>query len=439
MKYKNIIIFSIFLIIYLFKYLLIENFGVNVPLGDQWDAEAFLLYKPYLEGNLHFFDLFSQHNEHRIFCTRILNLSIFIINNYKWDTILTMKIQALILSSIPTFILFFYLKYAKKYSIFTIIFLLIIFCLPIGYENLLWGFQSQFYFMIFFSFISFYFATSPLVSSSKTILIIVICLLSYLNVASGFISSLIVSIIFCFRYLKTQKKSFLLKSFLFFFQGCLLFTFIIPVNAHKFLKSQDIFDFINSIELILKWPFKEYSIMFFLLWIPIFFILFNYLINYKKIKNINLFYISIIIWIIVQIMGISYARGGKILTLIQNRYTDIFILSGVFLILYLESNNYNNKVHRINIHNFIKFLYILIFSHYSYVNFKNFKNEYNEKQSMLYELNTLYKIKSISRTDALNILKNSTCQYPYPYKYRLWDFMNDPTINKILPSTILTK
>lgn len=309
MKNKTIISIAYFIFIYSLKYLIIENYAVNVPFGDQWDSEAFYLYKPYIENNLHFYDFFSQHNEHRIFCTRVLNLLIYILNNNKWDTILTMKVQALILCLIPTFLLFHYLKYNKNYSYFTIIFFIIIFTLPIGYENLLWGFQSQFYFMIFFSIISFYLATSPVISLKKIIFILVLCLLSYLNIASGFITSIIVSFIFYFRFIKTRKNNFLIYSILLFIEGSLFFIFIIPVKAHLFLKSQNFSNFIDSLDLILQWPFKEFRIMFILLWIPLVGFLFNHIVNYKKIKIYNIFYISILIWVIIQLFGISYARG----------------------------------------------------------------------------------------------------------------------------------
>ena len=440
MKNKIIILIAYFIFIYSLKYLIIENYAVNVPFGDQWDSEAFYLYKPYIENNLHFYDFFSQHNEHRIFCTRVLNLLIYILNNNKWDTILTMKVQALILCLIPTFLLFHYLKYNKNYSYFTIIFFIIIFTLPIGYENLLWGFQSQFYFMIFFSIISFYLATSPVISLKKIIFILVLCLLSYLNIASGFITSIIVSFIFYFRFIKTRKNNFLIYSILLFIEGSLFFIFIIPVQAHLFLKSQNFSDFIDSLDLILQWPFKEFRIMFILLWIPLVGFLFNHIVNYKKIKIYNIFYISILIWIIIQLFGISYARGGNILTLIQNRYTDIFLLSEVSMFLYIESTlNFNNS-YKINFYNLYKLIFIIIFCHYSFVNFYYFKKDFNKKQSMLTEINHLYKTKSINQMEALIMLNKSTLyKYPYPFKDRLWMFINDKTINKILPNSIITK
>jgi hypothetical protein len=59
---------------------------------------------------------------------------------------------------------------------------------------------------------------------------------------------------------------------------------------------------------------------------------------------------------------------------------------------------------------------------------------------MLTKINHLYKTKSINQMEALIMLNKSTFyKYPYPFKDRLWMFINDSTINKILPNTIITK
>ena len=44
------------------KLWIIQNYGSATPYWDQWDAEAALLYKPYLEGTLRIGDLFAAHN-----------------------------------------------------------------------------------------------------------------------------------------------------------------------------------------------------------------------------------------------------------------------------------------------------------------------------------------------------------------------------------------
>ena len=57
---------------------LIREWGSPLPFWDQWDAEAIGLYWPWLNGTIHWQDLFRAHNEHRIFLTRAADLALFV-------------------------------------------------------------------------------------------------------------------------------------------------------------------------------------------------------------------------------------------------------------------------------------------------------------------------------------------------------------------------
>lgn len=86
-KDKLLLIFLPYL--YLTPSFFITQYGNATPYWDQWNAEAELLYKPYLEGNLSWSSLLAPHNEHRIFTTRILALGLLELNVvgihcYRW-------------------------------------------------------------------------------------------------------------------------------------------------------------------------------------------------------------------------------------------------------------------------------------------------------------------------------------------------------------------
>ena len=438
MQKKNIILLFSFIIVYIIKYITIEKFSVNVPFGDQWDGEAFNLYKPYIENKLTFLDLLKQHNEHRIFFTRILNLVIFIFNNHIWDTILIMKIQAIIFSLIPCILLNYYLKFNKNYSIFTIIITLIIFSLPIGYENLLWGFQSQFYFMICFSLISFNIASSNKITFVTLLVLIFLSIFSYLNIASGFTVSINLGFTFLLKYFNKKNIKYIYISFLFFILGFILYRLIVPVPGHTYLRSQNLHAFLITLLNLMMWPLVDSYLMIFLWWIPIVYILGFTIYYYKSIKLKNFFLLAIIFWILLQSAGISYARGGNIHNSMQNRYTEIYLLIGISILYFIENFKISLK---------FKYLYFLyrviilsIFFQYSHSQLKYFKNDSINKQRMLSELNHLYYQKKINYKNAYMVCINSEVyKYPYPFNDRLWIFINDKTINKILPITIVSK
>ena len=74
---------------------LIANYGSPLPILDQWDGEAAMLFKPFLEGTLRFADLFAPHNEHRIVLSRLLALALLRLNG-QWDSLVEMTINAAI-------------------------------------------------------------------------------------------------------------------------------------------------------------------------------------------------------------------------------------------------------------------------------------------------------------------------------------------------------
>ena len=141
-----------FLVILGARLWLIRTFGSATPFWDQWDGEAAELYKPYLEGNLRLTSLFSLHNEHRIFFTRILALALLKVNG-SWDPILQMVVNAGLYSiSAAALLLLLWPPLEQPKRLFLAIFVSGIFAVPFGWENALAGFQSQFFLLLLFTY-----------------------------------------------------------------------------------------------------------------------------------------------------------------------------------------------------------------------------------------------------------------------------------------------
>ena len=66
---------------------------VTVPYWDQWDGEARALYLPFSECSLTWAQMFSQHNEHRFFFSRLLALDLLMANG-QWDPRLQQVVNA---------------------------------------------------------------------------------------------------------------------------------------------------------------------------------------------------------------------------------------------------------------------------------------------------------------------------------------------------------
>ena len=72
------------LIVIAAKLTLLRLYPMPVPFWDQWDGEAANLYLPYSNGGLTWRQMFTLHNEHRIFFTRVLAVVLLALNG-QWD------------------------------------------------------------------------------------------------------------------------------------------------------------------------------------------------------------------------------------------------------------------------------------------------------------------------------------------------------------------
>ncbi|QLL09612.1 hypothetical protein [Mycobacterium vicinigordonae] len=132
------------------KLLVISVLGSPSPLLDQWDGEGDNLYVPYLRDELTISHLFASHNEHQIVLFRLLALFHLELAG-EWNPRLEMILGALIHVVVVTWLVALLIPLiSPQRRLLSACFIAFVFALPIGYENLLWGFQDQIYFSLLF-------------------------------------------------------------------------------------------------------------------------------------------------------------------------------------------------------------------------------------------------------------------------------------------------
>jgi len=125
---------------------LIKVWGSPVPYWDEWDAQILKLIRPWLDGTFRWADLFAPHNEHRIVLTRVADLALFMASgklDLWWQLLLNASLHAataaflgcLCWNAIP-----------RPLRRIWLIGLAVFFVVPAGWQNALWGFQSQVFF-----------------------------------------------------------------------------------------------------------------------------------------------------------------------------------------------------------------------------------------------------------------------------------------------------
>ncbi len=190
------------LLIFISKVSIVREYGNNTPFWDQWDAEAEQLYKPYKQGRLGLSSILRTHNEHRITTTRILHLGLFVLTGCKWTPKLQMHVNALLhVSAISLFLAFTCWAVPTRARLPVWIAGTLLFLVPFGWDNVLQGFNTHFYTLLFFSVALLWtccIARSLLPSAAIAILLAISCVLT---MASGALVLVAACVILGFRVL----------------------------------------------------------------------------------------------------------------------------------------------------------------------------------------------------------------------------------------------
>ena len=134
-----IILPIIFIFCYIYKY------GITIPYWDQW--EHVTLLEKFHNHTLNFSDLWSQHNEHRIFFPKILMLILSALSG--WNIFVELCTN-IILAGLNLCFLFLILNDtsdSKNNAVLKIVVSLLLFSM-IQYENWSWGWQIQIFMFV---------------------------------------------------------------------------------------------------------------------------------------------------------------------------------------------------------------------------------------------------------------------------------------------------
>jgi hypothetical protein len=322
-KIHLILLYSSFTLLFLgFKLWTIRSYGNAVPFWDQWDAEAAGLYKPYLDGTLSLKHLFINHNEHRIFTTRLWALGLLIINK-TWNPLLQMVANAGVhCVTIMLFVSLLARVLGRQNLPGLLVFALPLFSIPYGWENTLAGFQVQFYFVVFFSVAAIWLMVTGEPFSRRWWNGFVCGILSFLSLASGlfaFATVSLMSFIFYFTGNRTSIKQLLSGTICaLMFIACFMLT---PVLEHQQVYKAHTFpDFYHSLKISLGWPVSHTIVSALVRNLPIFVFVPIILLKRPPVNDRRWFLLALCVWSMVQVVSVAYGRAAGPLS---PRYKDL--------------------------------------------------------------------------------------------------------------------
>lgn len=389
----------------LFAIIFVGYFGVNFPFWDEWEIP--LALDSVLTNGLTFGDLWSLHNEHRIFFPAI----VYLISAYLTD--FNVKANMYISWIFQSGIYLFMLLYLKKLIEDDKRFIFCALCLGfvvfnfVQFENQLWGFQVGFFMAAFFAVSCFYFFDKWLKTENKKYIalsLLFAVMASYSCLQGLFVFPAMIAILI---FLDKKKYSFYILLIA-------LLVYAIYFNNFHFGTSDLVNTYSNEIKYsmavffnILGAPFylnfifihPEFSSgvtfteatynLIFLTGISVFIYYVSiliYLIKFKRIEN-NIFPLTLICFSLCFAFSIAMARGSVSGFAYVSRYTTFILLGhiGLFLIVYsefiLKANLQKIKTVITSIFSFL--LILLCLQNAIIFNLPSHKEIREQKQSML--------------------------------------------------------
>ena len=144
---------AVFLVVLGARLWLIQTYGNATPYWDQWDAEAATVLKPWREGWITPGHFWAPHAEHRIVFTRLETIGLTWLNG-QWDPGVEMVVNAALAAAVAAALAVFLRRALPPGGGWTLaVFALVaaLFASPFAWENILAGFQGQFYFLLGFT------------------------------------------------------------------------------------------------------------------------------------------------------------------------------------------------------------------------------------------------------------------------------------------------
>jgi len=190
------------------RFYTIKRFGVQEPYMDSF-SEVYD-YKPTVEADWAtvFANSLRPNNEHRIALTRWTNVGLFLLDGEKWDLLTEACFNAILAGLLAAA---FFLGVGRYFNgpafLFFGFVVVLAFGLPISYENIIWGFQSQHFYFILLSVVAISCTVGVKPWSRISWLGLLAGALSCLALASGFFGLLAVLAVFALMALRREYRS----------------------------------------------------------------------------------------------------------------------------------------------------------------------------------------------------------------------------------------
>jgi hypothetical protein len=301
---------------------LIEAFGSSVFYLDSWH-QIDGLFLPYAQGWLGWGEMFAAHNEHRIFFTRVLDLGLLLVNR-QWDGYLSTVVNAFVPALSASVLALVLWSLAGRQHIEVIVASTgLAWALPVGWENTLAGFQSQFFFLILFSILGIWLVLGHRPGTGPWLCGVCFSVASLFTVAAGVLTPATIALVTALRLVGQPRSrradiTTVVTAALLLGVGLLLQPS--AVVKHHSLRAQSPREFFVTLGACLAFPNVEGPWLALLAWIP-FALLAGHALRCRRVGAIQELLFALGLWVILNAAALAFGRGGQG-GVVPSRYMD---------------------------------------------------------------------------------------------------------------------
>jgi hypothetical protein len=319
-------------------------YGSPLLMWDQWYEAGF--FRDYASGHMTWSDLFASHNEHRMFASRMLDLTELWLNG-RWEPLLQMTVNAFVHAAFACGLaLYLWDFFGRKNGWLVCAILMVFFALPYWGENAIWGPNSLYYFTDIFGIVALAELGFGKTGSWRWWLGFCAAILGLFTTASGLLAPFSAGAVILLRAIKNRK---LAKEQIISLVVCALvialgLSLMVRQQTNDPLQAHNLWDFTMALTRNLSWPFyqapdlaKFIKLMFpftpILIGLPLAFVLAIYFRPKFPQPRAAEFLLGMALWSALQSATIAYGRGNYGDVVPPSRYSEfynIFVIAAVF-------------------------------------------------------------------------------------------------------------
>ena len=316
---------TLFLVSLAARLALVDRYPMPVPFWDQWDGEAASLYLPLVKHGLTWDQMFTLHNEHRVFFTRVAVTTLLALNG-QWDPQLQIVANAFLYSTTAVvFAAMIWMAAERRGLPAVVTTLALVFAPPFALENTLVGFQSAFYFLVTFSGFALWLMGRHRVGTAPWFFGWFCAFCAVFTVAGGILTVAAIGGLVVLRTINHPREwrgAIVNVLALAAVAGVSYAALSPPLPHHEVLKAGTWLAFKVSFARNLAFPWIESPRASVLLWVPLMIVAGVVLVRRLRSTPLEQLALALGAWVAIQCAALAYSRGVNG-TVPASRYLDM--------------------------------------------------------------------------------------------------------------------